>query len=161
MFGQGFSWRKIILIGGGLFLIYKGTSEIHEEIEGESEAEAAAKMAPNALAAIISQIIIIDLVFLVDSIVTAIGMADHVEVRFAAVIISVCVMFVASKSVADFIKRNPTTKMRALSFLMLIGISLVADGMGFHIPRGYICFAMAFSTLVEMINIAVRRRKTN
>ncbi|MEM7303062.1 MAG: TerC family protein [Pseudomonadota bacterium] len=158
LFGQAFSWRDIILIGGGLFLLYKGTAEIHEEIEG-SEHDQAGNMVGKAFSAVIFQILLIDMVFSVDSIITAIGMAEHVEVMIAAVIIAIGVMFVASNGVADFIRRHPTTKMLALSFLLLIGVSLVADGLGFHIPRGYIYFAMAFSTLVELVNIAVRRRR--
>ena len=159
LFGEGFSWRDIILIAGGLFLLYKGTSEIHEEIEGETEEMEAERKASASFSAIIAQIIVIDMVFSVDSIVTAIGMAEHVEIMIVAVIISIAVMYVASGTVADFIRRHPTTKMLALSFLLLIGISLVADGLGFHIPRGYIYFAMAFSTMVEMFNVVVRRRR--
>lgn len=157
LFGQDFSWRDIILIAGGLFLIYKGTSEIHGEVEGESNQEEAERKAGPVFAAVIAQIIVIDLVFSVDSIITAIGMAEHVEVMVAAVIVAVAVMYVASGPIADFIREHPTTKMLALSFLLLIGVSLVADGLGFHIPRGYIYFAMAFSAGVELINIAVRR----
>lgn len=159
VFGQGLSWRDIILISGGVFLVYKGTAEIHEEFEGETEEEEANRLSVSNFASIIMQIIIIDLVFSVDSIVTAIGMAEHVEVMIAAVIISIAIMYVASGFIADFIKRHPTTKMLALSFLLLIGVSLVADGMGFHIPRGYIYAAMGFSVLVEMINIVSGRKK--
>lgn len=159
VFGQGLSWRDIILISGGVFLVYKGTAEIHEEFEGETEEEEATRLSVSNFASIIMQIIIIDLVFSVDSIVTAIGMAEHVEVMIAAVIISIAIMYVASGFIADFIKRHPTTKMLALSFLLLIGVSLVADGMGFHIPRGYIYAAMGFSVLVEMINIVSGRKK--
>lgn len=159
LFGQGFSWRDIILVSGGAFLIYKGTMEIHEQIEGESEAEAAKRMVDAAFTTIIFQIIIIDAVFSVDSIITAIGMAEHVEVMIAAVCIAIAVMYFASGVVADFIRRHPTTKMLALSFLLLIGVSLVADGLGFHIPRGYIYAAMGFSVLVEMINILASRHK--
>lgn len=159
VFGQGLSWRDIILISGGVFLVYKGTAEIHEEFEGETEEEEATRLSVSNFASIIMQIIIIDMVFSVDSIVTAIGMAEHVEVMIAAVIISIAIMYVASGFIADFIKRHPTTKMLALSFLLLIGVSLVADGMGFHIPRGYIYAAMGFSVLVEMINIVSGRKK--
>ncbi len=161
LFGQGFSWRDIILIAGGLFLIYKGTSEIHEEIEGETEEAEAARKSTSTFAAIITQIILIDIVFSVDSIVTAIGMADHVEVMIAAVIVSMIIMYLASGTVAKFIRDYPTTKMLALSFLMLIGVSLVADGLAFHIPRGYIYFAMAFSVMVELFNVLVRRKRQN
>lgn len=159
LFGQGFSWRDIILISGGMFLLYKGTSEIHEEVEGETEEDEAGSKSARPFVAIIIQIIMIDLVFSVDSIVTAIGMADHVEVMIAAVIISMAIMYVSSGSVAAFIRDHPTTKMLALSFLLLIGMSLVGEGLGFHIPRGYVYFAMAFSASVELINVYVRRKK--
>lgn len=162
LFGQGFSWRDIILISGGLFLIYKGTTEIHEQIEGETEEAEARRKSTKPFAAIIMQMVIIDIVFSVDSIVTAIGMADHVEVMIAAVIISMGVMFAASGAVTKFIREHPTTKMLALSFLLLIGMSLVGDGLGFHVPKGYVYFAMAFSALVEVINVmrGKKRRKT-
>ncbi len=159
LFGDGYSWRDIILIAGGLFLLYKGTTEIHEEIEGEKEKEEADRKSTRPFVAIIVQIIIIDIVFSVDSIVTAIGMAEHVEVMIAAVIISMAVMYIASGSVAKFIRDHPTTKILALSFLLLIGISLVGEGLGFHIPRGYIYFAMAFSAMVEMVNFYVRKKR--
>jgi len=153
------SWRDIILVVGGLFLIYKGTAEIHDQIEGETHSEEAGRKASSAFGFIIGQIILIDMIFSVDSIITAVGMAEHVEVMIAAVIVAVGVMYVASGPVASFVTRHPTVKMLALSFLLLIGVSLVADGIGFHIPRGYIYFAMAFSALVEVFNITVRRRK--
>ncbi len=159
LFGEGYSWRDIILISGGMFLLYKGTSEIHEEIEGETEEEEASRKSTRPFVAIIIQIIMIDIVFSVDSIVTAIGMADHVEVMIAAVIISMAIMYVASGSVAKFIRDHPTTKMLALSFLLLIGMSLIGEGLGFHIPRGYVYFAMAFSALVEMVNFYVRKKR--
>lgn len=159
LFGQGFSWRDLILLAGGVFLLYKATAEIHEEFEGETEAEQADRLSTTTFANIIGQIIIIDLVFSVDSIVTAIGMAKHVEVMIAAVIVAVGVMYVASGTISTFIRRHPTTKMLALSFLLLIGVSLVADGLGFHIPRGYIYAAMGFSVMVESINILAGRKK--
>lgn len=152
------SWRDLILIGGGLFLIYKATHEMHAAIEAphEDDMKSAAKA---AFSAIVAQIIAIDLVFSVDSIITAIGMADHVEVMIAAVIVAVAFMYVASGPIADFIARHPTTKMLALAFLLMIGATLVADGLGFHIPKGYIYSAMAFSVLVESINILARHRQ--
>lgn len=153
------SWRDIILIAGGIFLLYKATAEIHEEIEGETERREAARKGKGAFSFIIGQIIVIDLVFSVDSIVTAIGMAEDVEVMIAAVIVAVAVMFVAATAISDVIDDHPTIKMLALSFLLLIGVSLVADGLGFHIPRGYVYFAMAFSAVVEIFNIRVRRRR--
>lgn len=159
LFGHAFSWRDLILLAGGIFLVYKATAEIHEEFEGETEEDEADRLSVTSFANIIGQIIVIDLVFSVDSIVTAIGMAEHVEVMIAAVIVAIAVMYVASGTISDFIKRHPTTKMLALSFLLLIGVSLVADGMGFHIPRGYIYAAMGFSVMVEAINILAGRNR--
>ena len=159
LFGQSFSWRDLILLAGGLFLVYKATAEIHEEFEGETEEDAASRLSTATFASIIGQIIIIDMVFSVDSIVTAIGMAQHLEVMIAAVVVAVAVMYIASGTISTFIKRHPTTKMLALSFLLLIGVSLVADGMGFHIPRGYIYAAMGFSVLVEAINIMAGKKR--
>jgi predicted tellurium resistance membrane protein TerC len=154
------SWKDLILIAGGAFLVYKATHEMHAELEEPHEEEDnLKKQASMAFAAIISQIIVIDLVFSIDSIVTAVGMADQVEVMIAAVIVAVGVMFVASGPVADFVAKHPTTKMLALAFLLLIGTSLVADGLGFHIPKGYIYSAMGFSVLVEAINIIAKERK--
>ncbi|WP_172122995.1 MULTISPECIES: TerC family protein [unclassified Devosia] len=157
-FGLELSWKDLILIAGGLFLVYKATHEMHAAIEEPHEADLAQK-ATAAFAAIIGQIIVIDVVFSIDSIVTAVGMADHVEVMIAAVIVAVGVMFVASGPVAKFVADHPTTKMLALAFLLLIGMSLVADGFGFHIPKGYIYSAMGFSVLVEAINIIAKSRK--
>ncbi len=152
------SWKDLILIGGGVFLIYKATHEMHAEIE-EPHGEDLGRQATRAFAAIIGQIIVIDLVFSIDSIVTAVGMAEHVEVMIAAVIVAVAVMFVASGPVAKFVSDHPTTKMLALAFLLLIGVSLVADGLGFHIPKGYIYAAMGFSVLVEAVNIVAKQRR--
>jgi predicted tellurium resistance membrane protein TerC len=135
----------------------KGTREIHQEIEHEEKVLTHA--VSNAFAAIIAQIVLIDIVFSVDSILTAIGMADDVEVMIAAVILAMIIMYVASGPIAGFVKRNPTTKMLALAFLLLIGVALIADGLGFHIPRGYIYFSMAFAALVEVFNVLARRRK--
>ena len=154
-----FSWRDLILLAGGLFLLFKGTREIHESIEGE-DGENGGNPVVQSLTAAIVQIGIIDLVFSVDSIITAVGMADHVEVMIAAVMVAIAVMYFASGPVAGFIDRHPTTKMLALSFLLLIGAALVADAFHFHIPRGYIYFAMAFSAGVEIVNVlALRRRR--
>ncbi|ODR94214.1 hypothetical protein AUC69_03435 [Methyloceanibacter superfactus] len=155
----GFSWRDLILLAGGLFLLVKGTREIHEGIEGEN-GENGGNVVVQSLGAAIVQIAIIDLVFSVDSIITAVGMADHIEVMIAAVAVAILVMYLASEPVAAFIERHPTTKMLALSFLLLIGAALVADAFHFHIPRGYIYFAMAFSAAVEIVNVlALRRRR--
>jgi predicted tellurium resistance membrane protein TerC len=158
IFGQGLSWKDIILLAGGLFLIYKATHEMHAEIEEPPE-ENLAKTAKAAFSAIIVQIILIDMVFSIDSIVTAVGMAQHVEVMIAAVIVAVGLMFVASGPIAGFVARHPTTKMLALAFLLLIGVSLVADGLGFHIEKGYIYAAMGFAVLVEAVNILAKQRK--
>lgn len=152
------SWKDLILIAGGAFLIYKATHEMHAAIEEPHEHDLA-RQARAGFAAIIAQIIIIDMVFSIDSIVTAVGMAENVEVMIAAVIVAVGVMFVASGPVARFVAEHPTTKMLALAFLLLIGVSLVADGFGFYIPKGYIYSAMAFSVLVEAINIIARNRR--
>jgi len=157
--GHEFSWRDAILIAGGLFLLFKATHEIHKGIEGEPEEETGGKQVAKSFAAVIAQIIVIDLVFSVDSIITAIGMAQHVEVMVAAVVISMIVMYLASGPVALFIKEHPTTKMLALAFLLLIGVALIADGLGFHIPRGYIYFAMAFSAGVEIVNVLAANRR--
>jgi predicted tellurium resistance membrane protein TerC len=157
-FGHDFSWKDIILIAGGLFLIYKATHEMHAEIE-EPHEPSLSQAASNAFSAIIVQIIIIDMVFSIDSIITAVGMAQQIEVMVAAVIVAVGIMFVASGPIAGFVARHPTTKMLALAFLLLIGVSLVADGAGFHIEKGYIYAAMGFSVLVEAINIISKQRK--
>jgi len=157
-FGFDLSWKDLILIAGGAFLVYKATHEMHAAIEEPHEAGVGQKVGA-VFAAIIGQIIVIDMVFSIDSIVTAVGMADDVEVMIAAVIVAVGVMFVASGPVAKFVADHPTTKMLALAFLLLIGVSLVADGLGFHIPKGYIYAAMAFSVLVEAINIIASGRK--
>ena len=156
--GHAFSWRDLILCAGGLFLLVKATREIHHDVEGDDEDEDRPRIVAS-LAAIVVQIAIIDMVFSVDSIVTAIGMAEHVEVMSAAVIIAVAVMYVASGPVAGFIDRHPTTRMLALAFLLMIGIALVADGVGFHIPRGYLYAAMAFSAIVEVLNVVARRNR--
>lgn len=158
LFGHGFSWKDLILIAGGLFLIYKATHEMHAEIE-EPHEPGLKEAAGQAFSAIIAQIIVIDLVFSIDSIITAVGMAEHVEVMIAAVIVAVGIMFVASGPVASFVAKHPTTKMLALAFLLLIGVSLVADGAGFHIEKGYIYAAMGFSVLVEAINIFSKHRR--
>jgi predicted tellurium resistance membrane protein TerC len=152
------SWRDVILIGGGLFLIAKATHEIHGEVEAR---EAGDDGAPGASAFfwVIVQIIVIDLVFSLDSIITAIGMAQDLEIMVAAVIIACVVMYISSGPVARFVAEHPTTKMLALAFLVLIGVALVADGFKFHIPRGYIYFAIAFAAAVEAFNVLARRNR--
>jgi predicted tellurium resistance membrane protein TerC len=153
-----FSWRDLVLIAGGLFLLVKGTREIHVDIEGNNHEGGPNPVTATMTSAII-QIALIDLVFSVDSIITAVGMADHIEVMIAAVAVAIAVMYFASEPVAAFIERHPTTKMLALSFLLLIGAALIADGFHFHIPRGYIYFAMAFSAGVEVVNVLASRAR--
>jgi predicted tellurium resistance membrane protein TerC len=152
------SWRDIILIGGGLFLIGKATHEIHGEVEAREPDEETAPSA-SAFFWVIIQIIVIDMVFSLDSIITAIGMAQDLEIMIVAVIIACVIMYVSSGPVARFVAEHPTTKMLALAFLMLIGVALVADGFKFHIPRAYIYFAIAFSAAVEMFNVLARRNR--
>ena len=156
--GIDFSWRDIILIGGGLFLIAKATHEIHSEVEGEEDnADRAA--GASAFISVIMQIIVIDLIFSLDSIITAIGMAQDLAIMIAAVVIAVAIMYVSAGAVARFVAEHPTTKMLALAFLVLIGVALVADGFKFHIPRGYIYFAIAFSAAVEFFNVLAKRNR--
>ena len=156
--GMVFSWRDIILIGGGLFLIGKATHEIHTEVEARGEREDDAS-GSSAFFWVIVQIIIIDMVFSLDSIITAIGMAQDLAIMIAAVVIACVIMYVSSGPVAKFVVEHPTTKMLALAFLVLIGVALVADGFKFHIPRGYIYFAIAFSALVEAFNVLAGRNR--
>jgi predicted tellurium resistance membrane protein TerC len=153
-----FSWRDIILIGGGLFLIAKATHEIHNEVEARDEAHESTSKA-GAFFWVIVQIIVIDMVFSLDSIITAIGMVQELPIMVAAVIIACFIMYVASGPVARFVAEHPTTKMLALAFLVLIGLALVADGFKFHIPRGYIYFAIAFSAAVEFFNVLASRNR--
>ncbi len=160
VFEHQVSWRDLILIAGGLFLLAKATREIHESIE-DDEPDVLTRDVTGGFWSFILQIAIIDLVFSIDSIITAIGMVDKVEVMIAAVVISMFVMYLASGAVADFIERHPTTRMLALSFLFLIGAALVADGLAFHIPRGYIYFAMGFAAMVETMNVWAQRRRRN
>jgi predicted tellurium resistance membrane protein TerC len=155
--GVAFSWRDIILIGGGLFLIGKATHEIHAEVEGADEGEQTTKAA--AFFWVIVQIAVIDMVFSLDSIITAIGMAQDLAIMIAAVVIACLIMYLSSGPVARFVGEHPTTKMLALAFLVLIGVALVADGFKFHIPRGYIYFAIAFSAAVEFFNVLAKRNR--
>lgn len=152
--GRDISGRDLILIGGGLFLLGKATIEIHERLEGD-EAHASARVAPS-FGAVIAQIMLLDIVFSLDSVITAVGMADDVSVMVAAVVLSVAIMMFAAEPISAFVSRHPTVKVLALSFLLLIGMSLVGDGLGMHVPKGYIYFAMGFSVFVEMINLRVR-----
>ena len=160
LFGEPFSWRDLVLIAGGLFLIYKATVEIHQDVEGGPHKVTAGPKIYASFGAIVSQIAVIDMVFSIDSILTAIGMAQHIEVMIAAVVIAIAVMYVASGPVAGFIERHPTTRMLALSFLLMIGLALGADGVGFHIPRGYLYAAMGFSAIVELLNVISKRNRS-
>ena len=167
VFDQGFSWRDLILIGGGLFLMVKAVHEIHESVEGESESsdvsvgsdgKAAAKTYAS-FNSIVVQIAFIDIIFSLDSVITAVGMADTLWVMVVAVVAAMLVMLVASNPLSKFVSEHPTIKMLALSFLLLIGVFLVADGFGMHIPKGYLYFALGFSVLIEGLNHWMRRRK--
>lgn len=150
------SWRDLIMLAGGLFLLVKGTMEIHHSVEGEAEES---KSGSAGFAMAIVQIVALDAVFSLDSVITAVGMTDQLPVMIAAVVIAIGVMMFAAGPVSAFIKRHPTTKMLALSFLLLVGVALLADGLHFHIPRGYLYFAIAFSILVEALNLMARRRR--
>jgi predicted tellurium resistance membrane protein TerC len=154
--GKDISGRDFILIVGGLFLIAKSTHEIHEKLEGE-EGHAGGKVAAT-FAGVIVQILLLDIVFSLDSVITAVGMAEHLSVMMLAVIIAVAIMLWSSGAISDFVDRHPTVKMLALSFLLLIGVSLIGEGLDQHIPKGYIYFAMGFSIFVEMINLRIRSR---
>jgi predicted tellurium resistance membrane protein TerC len=158
VFGMAISWRDIILIGGGLFLIAKATHEIHNEVEAREE-DVKVVSTKQVFTWIVAQLVVVDLVFSLDSIITAIGMAEDLEVMIAAVVIAMIVMYAAAGPVGTFIAEHPTTKMLALAFLVLIGMALVADGFEFHIPRGYIYFAMAFAGAVEVFNVMARRNR--
>ncbi|QDO85451.1 TerC family protein [Shewanella psychropiezotolerans] len=155
--GYSVSGRDMILLFGGLFLIYKSTSEIHACFEGQAEADPEPKV--SSFLFVLIQIAILDLVFSLDSVITAVGMADDVEVMILAIVLAVGVMMFAAKGVGDFVERHPTVKMLALTFLTLIGFTLLAEGLGLHIPKGYIYFAMGFSVIVELLNLRVKSKR--
>jgi predicted tellurium resistance membrane protein TerC len=157
VFDHAVSWRDVILIAGGLFLIYKGTTEIHGAVEGEVEHDGGGATA--SFAAVIGQIIVLDLVFSIDSVVTAVGMAEHLWVMIVAVVLAMAVMLAAAGPISGFINAHPTAKMLALSFLLLIGMALIADGLQFHVPRGYLYAAVGFSVVVEALNMLAKRKK--
>jgi len=157
--GQEISGRDIILIAGGLFLIGKSTFEIHDKLEGV-EGHISGK-AVKSFANVITQILLLDIIFSLDSVITAVGMANNIIIMVLAVVIAVGVMMVSSKSISEFVEKHPTVKMLALSFLLLIGVSLIAEGFEQHIPKGYIYFAMAFSVFVEMLNLRMKSKKRN
>jgi predicted tellurium resistance membrane protein TerC len=157
--GHAVSWRDIILIAGGFFLLYKGTREIHERLEGDMPSEAASRPR-TSFGGVVVQIMLLDIVFSLDSVITAVGMANELWVMAAAIIIAVVIMLGASGPLANFVDRHPRVKMLALSFLLLIGMTLIADGAGFHVPKGYIYAAISFSVVVELLNqLAARRRR--
>jgi predicted tellurium resistance membrane protein TerC len=156
--GHGFSWRDLILIGGGGFLLFKGTREIHLRVDGEDEGEGAGRKGAG-FAGTVVQIMLLDLVFSLDSVITAVGIAEEIWVMVAAIVVAMALMLAASGPLAAFIERHASVKMLALSFLLLIGMVLVADGLGFHVPRGYIYAAMGFSVLVEGLNLPVAQRR--
>jgi predicted tellurium resistance membrane protein TerC len=155
--GMDLSWRDLILLGGGIFLIAKATTEIHATIDASDQPSGVAPARLFAL--VITQIVLLDLVFSIDSVLTAIGMSDILGVMIAAVFVAIIIMLVASGPLSRFIERHPTTKMLALAFLLMIGVALVADGLEFHIPRGYLYFAIAFSVGVEALNLLLRRKR--
>ncbi len=158
--GKGFSWRDIILIAGGLFLLYKATVEIHEMVEkDEEEPDSPHGAAGVTFQGVVLQIAVIDIIFSLDSVITAVGMADQLWVMVAAVVFAMIIMIIASNPLANFVQAHPTVKMLALAFLLLIGVILIADGLGLHVPKGYIYFALAFSVAVETLNHWVRARR--
>jgi predicted tellurium resistance membrane protein TerC len=158
--GFGLSWRDIILLGGGLFLLYKATQEIHAQMEGEGEEEQSAAGAATAtVGRIVAQIAVVDIIFSLDSVITAVGMADQLWVMVSAVLIAMALMITAANPLAEFVSRHPTVKMLALSFLLLIGMVLIADGLHFHIPKGYVYSALVFSIMVESLNFRARRKR--
>ncbi|MGF6157207.1 putative tellurium resistance membrane protein TerC [Ensifer sp. KUDG1] len=159
-FGHGFSWKDMILIAGGLFLVWKATKEIHHNVDPSDHGEDfIASSAINSFGAAIGQILLLDLVFSVDSIITAVGMTPHLPIMVIAVVAAVTVMLVAANPLANFIEKNPTIVMLALAFLLMIGTTLIAEGMGLHVPKGYIYAAMAFSALVEILNMVARNAR--
>ena len=164
MFGHDFSWRDLILIGGGLFLIWKATTEIHDTLAGAGhgkDASVAGGAAKLTMTSAIGQILVLDLVFSLDSIITAVGMTDHLPIMVIAVVVAVVLMLLAADPLAKFIGNNPTIVMLALGFLLMIGATLLAEGVGVHVPKGYIYAAMAFSALIEGLNMLARRRRSH
>lgn len=166
LFGQGFSWKDLILVAGGLFLLWKATKEIHHRVDPEPnpkgdmfEGKGASTAATMSFGSAITQILLLDLVFSVDSIITAVGMTPHVPIMVIAVVVAVTVMLVSADPLARFINNNPTVVMLALGFLIMIGMTLIAEGFGAHVPKGYVYAAMAFSTAIEGLNIAARRAR--
>jgi len=157
LFGHGVSGRDLILIAGGLFLIGKATFEIHGKLEGEEHDESGAAKAARSLIKVVAQIMVVDIVFSLDSVITAVGMVDDVKIMILANVVALCVMLPASGAISAFVDKHPTIKMLALSFLVLIGTNLMAEGFGVHVPKGYTYFAMAFAVVVEMLNLKLRK----
>mgnify|MGYP002621170991 FL=1 len=161
LFGHAFSWRDLILIAGGLFLVWKATKEIHHSVDPHAGKETiVGETIQTSLAGAIFQILLLDLVFSIDSIITAVGMTDEIAIMYIAVIVAVTVMLIAVNPLSRFIEKNPTIVMLALGFLLMIGTTLIADGMGFHVPKGYIYAAMGFSAMVEGLNMLARRKRS-
>jgi predicted tellurium resistance membrane protein TerC len=160
LFAHAFSGRDLIMLAGGLFLIAKSTHEVHNSLEIEHETTSTNQIIQANMAAILIQIALIDIIFSLDSVITAVGMARDVSVMIIAVIISVGIMMFAAKAIGDFVEQHPTFKMLALSFLILVGVALLGEGLGFHIPKGYIYFSMAFSVGVEILNMKIRAQKS-
>jgi predicted tellurium resistance membrane protein TerC len=157
LLGYDISGRDLILIGGGLFLLAKATHEIHNSLEGPSPHDKASSTATASFGSVLVQIGMLDIVFSLDSVITAVGLADHISIMAIAIVLSVGVMLLAAKSIGDFVDRHPTIKILALSFLIMIGVTLMVEGFGVHVPKGYIYFAMAFSVTVEMLNLRMRK----
>jgi predicted tellurium resistance membrane protein TerC len=157
VFGEDISGREVILVGGGLFLLAKATHEIHNSLEGTEHGAGTAAVA--SLGMVLAQIAVLDVVFSLDSVITAVGLVDHVSIMAIAIILAVTVMLIAAKSIGDFVDRHPTVKMLALSFLILVGVTLMLEGFEVHVPKGYIYFAMAFSVAVEMLNLRIRKAR--
>ena len=156
LLGQEISGRDVILIVGGLFLLFKSTHEIHNSLEGIEESTKTPAVA--GLGSVLVQIAVLDIVFSLDSVITAVGLVEHVSIMAIAIIVAVVIMLMAAKSIGDFVDRHPTIKMLALSFLILVGVTLIVEGFDVHVPKGYIYFAMAFSVTVEMLNIRMRKK---
>ncbi|HYE55131.1 MAG TPA: TerC family protein [Chitinophagaceae bacterium] len=159
VFGMGISGKDLILIGGGLFLIYKSVAEIHHKMEGE-EGDTSKNIRVSSFSSVIGQILVLDLVFSIDSIITAVGMVEELWVMYVAVIVTVIIMLFASEPISKFVNKHPAFKMLALSFLLLIGVSLIAEGLAFHIPKGYIYFSMAFALLVDVLQMRMKKTTT-
>ncbi len=159
VFDHAFSWRDIIMLAGGLFLVWKATTEIHHHVDGDTEETDTKTQVVASFAAVITQILLLDVVFSIDSIITAVGMTNEISIMVIAVVVSVGIMLIAANPLSEFISRNPTVVMLALGFLMMIGMALIAEGFGFHVPKGYIYAAMGFSAAIEALNLMSRKAR--